>query len=271
MTNTKQFIETKEYKRFAEFCDACIKYKYIGICYGTPGVGKTLSSRHYTNWDMIGSQLDYQLLSQVGKYATKELIVANKLFYTAPAEKGSKISGDIRDLGYKMSYGKSIYQSKITESEIEPIQLSEFEEIELIIIDEIDRLKIQHLEQLRDIYDQHNLAMIFIGIPGIEKRLSRYPQLYSRIGFSHEFDKLSKDETHHILEYKWSELGIPIKLEDFSDYEAITSIVKITGGNFRLIHRLFTQIDRILEINQLKTVSVEVVEAARDSLVIGIK
>ena len=61
------------------------------------------------------------------------------------------------------------------------------------------------------------------------------------------------------------------KLEDFSDYEAITSIIKITGGNFRLIQRLFTQIERILEINNLETITTEVVEAARDSLVIGIK
>ncbi|GAB5853248.1 hypothetical protein JMUB7535_26510 [Staphylococcus aureus] len=48
MTKNQNFIETKEYKRFAEFCDACIKYQYIGICYGQPGVGKTLSSRYYT-------------------------------------------------------------------------------------------------------------------------------------------------------------------------------------------------------------------------------
>ena len=40
-------------------------------------------------------------------------------------------------------------------------------------------------------------------MPDIEKRLARYPQLYSKIGFAHAFDKLSKDETHHILEYKW--------------------------------------------------------------------
>lgn len=49
------------------------------------------------------------------------------------------------------------------------------------------------------------------------------------------------------------------------------SIIKITNGNFRLIQRLFSQIERILEINQLTSITTEVVEAARDSLVIGIK
>ncbi len=72
-------------------------------------------------------------------------------------------------------------------------------ELNLIIVDEINRLKLQHLEQLRDIYDKNDLAMVFIGMSEIEKRLSRYPQLNSRIGFAHEFDNLSKDETHHTL------------------------------------------------------------------------
>ena len=46
-------------------------------------------------------------------------------------------------------------------------------------------------------------------------------------------------------------------------------ITRITGGNFRLIQRLFTQIDRILQINELHTVTKEVVEAARETLVVG--
>ena len=64
---------------------------------------------------------------------------------------------------------------------------------------------------------------------------------------------------------------LSITIEDFSDYEAITSIIKITNGNFRLIQRLFSQIERILKINNLTIITTEVVEAARDSLVIGIK
>ena len=54
-----------------------------------------------------------------------------------------------------------------------------------------------------------------------------------------------------------------------SNEEALAAILRITGGNFRLLDRLLTQISRVLEINELQEVSPAVVEAARESLVIG--
>jgi len=54
-----------------------------------------------------------------------------------------------------------------------------------------------------------------------------------------------------------------------SPHLAAVRRVRITEGNFRLLTRMLTQIERILSINETEIVSVAIVEAARDSLVIG--
>jgi len=53
------------------------------------------------------------------------------------------------------------------------------------------------------------------------------------------------------------------------DAVVLNAIARITGGNFRLIQRLFAQLDRVLTINSLATVTTDVVEAARESLVVS--
>jgi DNA transposition AAA+ family ATPase len=145
--------------------------------------------------------------------------------------------------------------------------------VALLIVDEADRLKLPELEVLRDRYDRANfgdgVGLALIGLPGIEKRLARYPQLFSRVGFVHHFRPLSEAELRFILVHKWAELGLTFSPDDYTDAEALAAIARITGGNFRLVQRLFSQIARILEINELQLITKEVVESARESLVIG--
>lgn len=126
------------------------------------------------------------------------------------------------------------------------------------------------MSDIRDLFDRTNIGLMLIGMPGIEKRMARYPQLYSRVGFAHHYRPLHGDELSFVLTNHWRQLGLTLDNADFTDSQAIAAIARITGGNFRLLHRLFVQIERILRINDLSVISDDVVEAARSTLVIGV-
>lgn len=144
-----------------------------------------------------------------------------------------------------------------------------FQHVELIVIDEADRLQPISLEHLRDRFDRSHLGLLLIGMPGIEKRLAVYPQLYSRIGFAHQYRALTDEELAFVLTRHWRRLGLTLDLGDFTDAQAVAAVARITRGNFRLVHRLFTQVERILKINGLSVITTDVIEAARSTLVIG--
>lgn len=248
---TQPFIITKEYRRFAEFCDACRRDRYIGVCVGAPGVGKTLSARYYAT----GATQPYRIPGQID--------VHHSFVYTpAVTNTPKQIERDLRHLRWHIE----VEIADETETwEYDPPRY-----LEAIIIDEADRLKMASLEQIRDCYDRWQIGLILIGMPGLEKRLARYQQLYSRVGFFHQFRALSREEVSFILEHQWGTFGLLFKQTDFTDAEALAAVLRITGGNFRLLQRLFSQIERILQINQIHTISKEVVETARENLVIGI-
>jgi DNA transposition AAA+ family ATPase len=302
------FVETREYRRFREFCDACRRDRYIGLCYGPAGVGKTLSARHYADWDRVETTKPY---ADFGDFRSDNVPGNGCVLYTATVVNSPRqIEDDIGRLYRRMR--ALVRQAIRTEAEpgiaaarqrleeerdsflldhdwftgpserLRRAEAAVSEAIldraerdrwvrnptDLLLVDEVDRVKMAGLEQLRAIFDGGGLGLVLIGMPGLERRLARYAQLYSRIGFVHEFRPLGAAEVRTLLA-GWRPPGVALPEDLLADAEAVAAIIRITGGNFRLLDRLLTQVARILALNGLATVTREAVEAAREVLVIG--
>jgi DNA transposition AAA+ family ATPase len=300
------FVETLEHRRFTEFCDACSRYCYIGLCYGAPGVGKTLSGGRYSRWDIV-KQVDPW--REVRSVSMEALTGLNTIFYTPPIiNTPRQIEDDIQRLRDRLKrlafeplrreedqqlrrinqrdkeaeaeafvthdwLSSPMPKCKPTYAEVAEVYRTKEkalgEPTKLILVDEADRLKMTSLEQFRAIFDEGNLGLVLIGMPGLEKRLARYAQFYSRIGFVHEFRPLSSGEVRRLLAQGWAPTGVTLPAISTIDAETAAAIIRVTGGNFRLLDRLLTQMERIMRINNLAQATKEVVESARESLVIG--
>jgi len=87
-TSSRACVETIEYSRFVEFCDACRHFRYIGLCYGPPGIGKTLSAVRYSRADQI---IPRDRTSEV----SDELPVDTLLYTTSVINTPSGVRNDI--------------------------------------------------------------------------------------------------------------------------------------------------------------------------------
>jgi DNA transposition AAA+ family ATPase len=302
------FVETREYRRFHEFCEACQHNRYIGLCYGPPGVGKTLSANYYASSKKIegqlttghavdvcpgyggaGSGVAFYTPPVVNSPGTIEREIARlraKLRELAGIEmtraEQPKLDAALKRIGRELLPGPNGEMHRRSQgdraadeflrlhSKVSSLRSFAADPTALILIDEADRLKEKSLEQVRDIFDRGGVGVVLIGMPGLEKRLARYAQLYSRVGFVHEFRPLSAQEVRSLLlSRRWHPPAISLPEGCLSHEEGLAAILRVTGGNFRLLDRLLTQIARVLEINRATQVTGDVVDAARESLVIG--
>ncbi|MGH2883403.1 MAG: AAA family ATPase [Solirubrobacteraceae bacterium] len=265
---TGRFIVTKEHRRFVEFADAVRREGYIGLCYGPAGVGKTLSARRYANWDAAEDLLtNWGPRTEDDAKVYAALARSRTVFYT-PVVKAT-YQEFVADLDQLIARVNSCIDQHVRPGAPGAPTYGCGQYIDLLVIDEADRLQPISLEHLRDRFDRRRLGLLLIGMPGIEKRLAVYPQLYSRIGFAHQYRALTDDELAFVITRHWKRLGLDLDLGDFTDAQAVAAVARITRGNFRLVHRLFTQVERILKINALSVITTDVIEAARSTLVIG--
>ncbi len=139
----------------------------------------------------------------------------------------------------------------------------------LLVVDEANWLKMPDLEQLRSMQDREGFGLVHVGMPGLEKSLARYPQLYSRVGFVHRYAPLRAEETEAVVAEHAGALGLSLPPEAFADRGGMSALVRESRGNFRLLEKLLQQCERVVRINGLSAVDARVVETARKALTFG--
>ena len=169
------FLLTKEVRRFAEFCDAVRRYRYIGLCYGVAGVGKSLSARHYARWDLVEPCITPDPFAPERptppELASCRSIVYTPAVTTTPKQLGQQVDQLCGALSWEV-------EELLHPDDPRLYARQRAVWVELILVDEADRLKLTALEELRDRYDRGRFGLVLIGMPGIEKRLARYAQFY---------------------------------------------------------------------------------------------
>ena len=247
------FVETREHARFSEFATACTTDRYIGVCHGRPGVGKTRSARQYAACPNL---LDYIPVKPIGPEPRASHRKSAAVFiFTAPVANTPKIVNDrLHSNLFRLGHAR-LALAGLTRDPDAPVHPEAA--CPLLIVDEADRLSIASLEHLRDLYDRYGFGLILMGMPGLEKKLARYPQFYSRIGFVHEFKPLREAEMRLVAAKHAATFGIAFDPDSLEGIEALAAVIRLTRGNLRLVERLLAQMRRIMDLNTAADVTLE--------------
>ena len=193
------FIVTKEHRRFTEFADAVRQHRYIGLCFGAAGVGKTLSARRYANWDVAEPAARDWPRAIRPRARLRGLARTRTVFYTPtvwPVPRPARRTSTTTHAGgrlHRRAPPRDVLGRRV-------IHASPWSNCSSSTRPSGSRCP---RSSTRDLFDRTGIGVILIGMPGMEKRLSRYPQLYSRVGFAHHYRPLQGDELTFVLTRHW--------------------------------------------------------------------
>lgn len=262
-SNSTFFLESVAHFNLVELATVCRDDKKIGLCFGKPGIGKTLSAKRFCNWPVI----EANMTSRNGLPVEPATMMLCDSVYYLPSVTVSasrlRIELNVLKNKFEDAYLRAVSCQKPKDwaSEVQN------QHLKLIIVDEAFRLKYQALEQLRDIQELWNVGVLLIADPGFERTLSRMWHFSVRVAHVEELQSLTAAETAQYINKQLEVMNLPKPPE-----EVYTLIYWYTHGVLRALENLFSMIARILKINEdvVKEITREVVETAREMIMFGL-
>lgn len=229
------FVETSIVKKVFNAANMCQMRGKMGVCYGTPGIGKTTAV------------LEYQ------KLGTGVIVVD-------PIEKTSTraVLQEIADQ-LKLNYYQNITLDEFTANVIKKLEKNKY----LLIIDEAENLKVDIFKILRKIHDKtkNSCGILFVGTEALFELLKRvkngFPYITSRIGYLERLNTLKFDDIEKLI----------IQYYPNVDKKLITTIAKTCNYNARAIQNLLDLCFEITSKNNIE-LDVDVIDSAKENLLI---
>jgi hypothetical protein len=197
-----------------------------GMRQGARCLPYTEAARYYAQWDRVEQLLPEPLITFAGRSAfdgfypykpftftsapsETPILDCRTVFYTPPVSASpNRIESQVLALFAAFSYlVEAANQRNLGERDfLVTRRTSAF--IELLIVDEANRRKAtQGWSKSAICMIKGGSAYCRLRMPGLDKRLMRAPQLYSRIGFAHHMEPMSEEETRDFLEKRWNHRG----------------------------------------------------------------
>ena len=134
---TLDFVETTIAKRLFHAANMCQLKGKMGVCYGTPGIGKTTAINEY-------------------KKTSSGVIVVDPFEQSSAREVLKQIANHL-----KLSYLNNTSLDEFTSNVIKKLEKNKY----IIIIDEAENLKIEVFKTIRKIHDRtkNNCGVLFVG------------------------------------------------------------------------------------------------------------
>ncbi len=229
------FVETTITKRLFHAANMCQLRGKMGVCYGTPGIGKTTAINEY-------------------KKISSGVIVVDPFERTTAREVLKQIADQL-----KLTYLNNTSLDEFTTNVIKKLEKNKY----IIIIDEAENLKIEVFKTIRKIHDRtkNNCGILFVGTDELRALLlkvqSGFPYISSRIGYLEKLDALKTSDVEKLVHQYFPKCN-----EKLLQYLAISA-----NYNARAIQNILDLCFDFVKSENIE-LDTDVIDAAREKLLI---
>jgi DNA transposition AAA+ family ATPase len=228
----KNFIPTQNYQHLAERCKGVLDSRLsieLAEVSGPAGRGKTTAVQH----------LVAQWPNAVYLRFNEDMRFGNRIY----SEVAYRLTGTRPE---KTCQSWSIIEKALSERRY------------ILFFDEADRLSVRHLNALRDLHDNFQTPVVFVGEEPLIAKVDSERRLRDRMAFRLQFKPITEADV--IMVFKMADVSLA-DMDRKVLPQAVELLLSKSGGTFRPVVHFARECKRVMNVNEMKVVTLDVIRS----------